>query len=188
MAARSLDHKAAVAAAMDIAFFTCQDKPMPFWPENLHISDADAEDAHAPFMTEAMLYGLLGKEDARSLLNRFRTLMTALGYPEESQHWLLNEAYETRVRTTFTLKIERGPAYDTLKQAIRNQGSILKHAGSPRIDGSELVFKEITHAQEAALRRAIRVTGYPHAPSVQCRRFLTSRDLAELNQDAAPEH
>jgi hypothetical protein len=139
MPTKSFDHKAAVAAAMDIAFFTCQDKPMPFWPENLHISDADAEDAHAPFMTEAMLYGLLGKEDARSLLHRFRTLMTALGYPAESQHWLLNEAYETRVRTTLTLKIERGPAYDALKQAIRNQGSLLKRAGSPRIDGSELV-------------------------------------------------
>lgn len=37
------------------------------------------EDAKRPFISEAYLYNLLGKEDARSLLARFRTLCLACG-------------------------------------------------------------------------------------------------------------
>lgn len=36
------------------------------------------EDAEAPFFSEAFLYNLLGKEDARSLLTRVRQLKEAL--------------------------------------------------------------------------------------------------------------
>ncbi len=37
-------------------------------------------DETAPFFSEAFLYNLLGKEDARSLLGRMQTLLSLLGY------------------------------------------------------------------------------------------------------------
>jgi hypothetical protein len=40
-------------------------------------------DEKAPFFSEAFLYVLLGKEDARSLLGRMRTLRKALGISNE---------------------------------------------------------------------------------------------------------
>lgn len=50
------------------------------------------QDSEQPFFCEAYLYNLLGKEDARSLLGRFRALCAALGvemedlYPAEEPH------------------------------------------------------------------------------------------------------
>lgn len=52
-----------------------------FTPEGFDASNPMYEegDEDAPFFTEAYLYVLLGKEDARSLLGRMRELRNALG-------------------------------------------------------------------------------------------------------------
>jgi hypothetical protein len=43
--------------------------------------DPDADDKTTSFFTEAYLYPLLGKEDARTLMTRFRNLMACVGIP-----------------------------------------------------------------------------------------------------------
>lgn len=40
-------------------------------------------DEKAPFFTEAYLYNLLGKEDARTLLAYMRKLARSIGFPQE---------------------------------------------------------------------------------------------------------
>lgn len=42
----------------------------------------DKDDENAPFFSEAYLYNLLGKEDARSLLARMRKVCKAIGMTE----------------------------------------------------------------------------------------------------------
>jgi len=58
------------------------------------------EDAEAPFFTEAFLYNLLGKEDARSLLNRFEkvtdeldAVLASLPPVEETPTWRYQNCY-----------------------------------------------------------------------------------------------
>lgn len=58
-----------------------------YMPKEAKRADVRAEmriDAAAPFVSEAYLYTLLGKEDARTLLGRFRRLCQALGIDENS--------------------------------------------------------------------------------------------------------
>ena len=51
----------------------------PYGPKYFNKEEA-AEDARAPFFTEAYLYTLLGKEDARTLLYLFDEVCKAAGF------------------------------------------------------------------------------------------------------------
>lgn len=51
--------------------FMCEDTPEQFSSEN---DMYESGDEHAPFFTEAYLYTLLGKSDARRLLARWENL------------------------------------------------------------------------------------------------------------------
>jgi hypothetical protein len=78
-----------LAALRGVATFNPGDVPIQFDPKSGcsvygKTTRADVvkeleEDARAPFMTEAYLYNLLGKEDARTLLARFGVLCRVLG-------------------------------------------------------------------------------------------------------------
>jgi hypothetical protein len=85
------------AALKDIVNFHPEQTPIQFTDPDCHpmYSAADIkkradvrqeikDDAQAPFISESYLYTLLGKEDARTLLARFRRLFVALGVDEET--------------------------------------------------------------------------------------------------------
>lgn len=62
-------------------------KVYPYGPEHFDKKE-QAEDAKQPFFSEAYLYTLLGKEDARSLRARMRQFLHVLGYTDERiQEW-----------------------------------------------------------------------------------------------------
>lgn len=102
----NIDRDAALAAAVDFALHQLEDTPIPFWPEHRCESGAEEGDRDAPFMSEALLYPLLGKEDARTLLARYEELVAALGGPAREWRRMLNEAYVARARQTLEIRPE----------------------------------------------------------------------------------
>lgn len=84
------------AALKAIANWHPQDTPIQFTDPGCHphYTAAEAkradvrkemeEDAKAPFVSEAFLYTLLGKEDARTFLTKWRRLCRALGVDDDT--------------------------------------------------------------------------------------------------------
>ncbi len=89
--------QAEVKAAIEhVLMFVPQDVPLQFTDPDVypygkkHFDKKEqAEDAKQPFFSEAYLYTLLGKEDARTLRARMRQLLTALGLTAEQTRELL---------------------------------------------------------------------------------------------------
>lgn len=69
--------------------FTVGDKPMGFHRRNPYYEKGDED---APFFSEAFLYPLLGKEDARTLLARVYLLCVALGFTRSEFDAMIDKA------------------------------------------------------------------------------------------------
>lgn len=93
----------AIDALIDLALYQCQDAPMPFWPEHRAESHAEPGDENAPLLSEAFLYPLIGKEDARAIRGRFEALGRALGLdPADLRRRI---AAARRARTRYEIRI-----------------------------------------------------------------------------------
>ena len=105
----TVDRDAALAAAIDFALHQLEDTPLAFRPEHRQQTGATPEDRDAPFLSEALLYPLLGKQDARTLTAHFERLVAALGVSRAEWRRMLDSAYRERARTGIEVRPSTDP-------------------------------------------------------------------------------
>ena len=181
-------HANVLDALFDMICFVPESAPAQF---NVlaHETFAAKDDSSQPFFTEAYLYPLLGKEDARTLLALMRNVFESLGFSPEDTRWKMSEEFTRRwlgslhvqfpdqeTRSSFLNQLRADFRYERVKATWRSPKS-----------GSHVIFHNLEWPEKTLVEVLVKAFGQGDV-SIKAQKFRAVRRLGMSFRPSSPTY